>query len=270
MPPAVLMVVACGGEPADSFVTSAATTDTIARATRPEKSAVTVLLQSTTTAPASPRFPVDKFASERNAMVRQQIAERDVTDSATLAAMRRIPRHQFVPQGEERFAYLDRPHPIGHGQTISQPYIVGYMTEMLRLTPGSRVLEIGTGSGYQAAVLAEIAASVVSIEIVEPLARSAAKRLGDLGYRNVTVVFGDGYFGWEALAPYDAIIVTAAAEHVPPPLLAQLKPGGRMVIPVGAAGWTQNLILVQKDEAGKVRTRNLLPVAFVPLTRAKQ
>jgi protein-L-isoaspartate(D-aspartate) O-methyltransferase len=159
--------------------------------------------------------------------------------------------------------------PIGHGQTISQPYIVAYMTEILRIEPGNRVLEVGTGSGYQAAILAELAKQVVSIEIIKPLAQTAAKRLERLGYRNITVLDGDGYFGWESAAPYDAIIVTAAATHVPPPLVAQLKPGGRMAIPVGETAWTQNLLLIEKDKDGKLTTRNLIPVRFVPLTRER-
>ncbi|HEX6138025.1 MAG TPA: protein-L-isoaspartate(D-aspartate) O-methyltransferase [Casimicrobiaceae bacterium] len=202
-------------------------------------------------------------------MVRGQIAGRGVKDEEILAAMVRVPRHAFVPADQQRHAYADRPLPIGHGQTISQPYIVAYMTELLRLARGDRVLEVGAGSGYQAAILAELADAVVTIEIVRPLAEAAAKRLERLGYRNVTVLHGDGYFGWESAAPYDAIIVTAAASHVPPPLIAQLKPGGRMAIPVGDAAWTQNLLLVEKDATGTITTRNLLPVRFVPLTRGR-
>ena len=199
-------------------------------------------------------------------MVRTQIAARGVAAPAVLAALERVPRHRFVATDMAPRAYADRPLPIGHGQTISQPYIVAYMTELLELRPEDRVLEVGTGSAYQAAVLAEIVREVVSIEIIAPLAASAAERLSALGYRNVTVLEGDGYFGWPDGAPYDAIIVTAAAEHVPPPLIAQLRPGGRMAIPVGASAWTQNLLLIEKDEAGEVTTRNLLPVRFVPLT----
>ena len=199
-------------------------------------------------------------------MVRTQIAARGVAAPAVLAALDRVPRHRFVPPDMAPRAYADRPLPIGHGQTISQPFIVAYMTELLELRPGDRVLEVGTGSAYQAAVLAEIVREVVSIEIIAPLGASPAGRLSALGYRNCTVLEGDGYFGWPDGAPYDAIIVTAAAEHVPPPLIAQLRPGGRMAIPVGASAWTQNLLLIEKDEAGKVTTRNLLPVRFVPLT----
>ena len=183
--------------------------------------------------------------------------------------MDRVPRHEFVPTDQVRAAYQDAPLPIGHGQTISQPYIVAYMTEMLRLEPRDHVLEIGTGSGYQAAILAELAKDVVTIEIIKPLAEDAAKRLERLGYRNITVLHGDGYFGSESAAPYDAIVVTAAATHVPPPLVAQLKPGGRMAIPVGETAWTQNLLLIEKDKDSKLTTRNLIPVRFVPLTRER-
>jgi len=200
-------------------------------------------------------------------MVDGQIAGRGVEDPATLSAMRAVPRHRLVPERQRGRAYDDRPLPIGHGQTISQPYIVGYMTELLQLEPGDHVLEVGTGSGYQAAILGQIVDQVATVEIVEALAESAARDLRELGYENITVLHGDGYFGYEAEAPYDAIIVTAAAGHIPPPLLKQLKPGGRMVIPVGRSGWTQNLMLVEKNAQGDVTTRNLLPVRFVPLTR---
>jgi protein-L-isoaspartate(D-aspartate) O-methyltransferase len=207
-----------------------------------------------------------RLRDDRAAMVRTQIASRGVRNEAVLATMGRVPRHEFVPAEQLRAAYEDAPLPIGHGQTISQPYIVAYMTEILRIESGDRVLEVGTGSGYQAAILAELAKDVVSIEIIKPLAQAAAERLQRLGYRNITVLHGDGYFGWESAAPYDAIIVTAAATHVPPPLIAQLKPGGRMAIPVGET-WAQNLLLIEKDKDGKLTTRNLLPVRFVPLTR---
>ena len=204
---------------------------------------------------------------ERARMVSEQIADRGVRDEAVLAAMRTVPRHLLVPEELRRAAYADRPLPIGHGQTISQPYIVGLMTELLELKAEDRVLEVGTGSGYQAAVLAEIVKEVVTVEIIGALAERAKRDLKGLDFDNITVLHKDGYFGHEANAPYDAIIVTAAAEHIPPPLLEQLKPGGRMVIPVGRTEWTQNLILVRKSERGKVSTRNILPVRFVPLTR---
>jgi len=210
-----------------------------------------------------------RLRDERAAMVRTQIAARGVRNEAVLATLGRVPRHEFVPTDELRAAYEDGPLPIGHGQTISQPYIVAYMTEILRIEPGDRVLEVGTGSGYQAAILAELTKQVVSVEIIRPLAQTAAKRLERLGYRNVTVLHGDGYFGWESAAPYDAIIVTAAATHVPPPLIAQLKAGGRMAIPVGETSWTQNLLLIEKDKDGKLTTRNLIAVRFVPLTRER-
>ena len=216
-----------------------------------------------------PVLDEDRRLRDRAAMVRTQIASRGVRNEAVLATMGRVPRHEFVPTDQLRAAYEDGPLPIGHGQTISQPYIVAYMTEILRLEPGDRVLEIGTGSGYQAAILAELAKEVVSIEIIKPLAQAAAKRLEGLGYRNITVLHGDGYFGMESAAPYDAIVVTAAATHVPPPLIAQLKPGGRMAIPVGETAWTQNLLLIEKDKDSKLTTRNLIPVRFVPLTRER-
>jgi len=205
-------------------------------------------------------------ADERRLMVQAQVAGRGVDAPQVLAAMRRVPRHEFVPARERRRAYRDTPLPIGHGQTISQPYIVGFMTEKLELEPGDRVLEVGTGSGYQAAILGELVEEVISIEIIEPLARAAAQRLERLGYGNITVLYGDGYYGFEDAAPFDAIIVTAAAAHIPPPLNRQLKPGGRMAIPVGRSGWTQNLLLVEKDSDGEISTRNLMAVRFVPLT----
>ena len=212
-----------------------------------------------------PDFSSAGRADERSRMVRDQIQARGVSNEVVLHALARVPRHEFVPEQQSPRAYADSPLPVGHGQTISQPYIVGFMTEMLDLEPGDRVLEVGTGSAYQAAILAEIVDRVVSIEIVKPLAESAADRLNRLGYRNVTVFHGDGYYGHAQGAPYDAIIVTAAATHVPPPLIKQLKPGGHIAIPVGS-GWTQNLLLVEKDLDGETSTRNLLAVRFVPLT----
>ena len=204
---------------------------------------------------------------ERQEMVSTQIQRYKVKDEKALAAMRTVPRHAFVRPGDTSLAYADRPLPIGYGQTISQPFIVGYMTDKMQLDDKKKVLEIGTGSAYQAAVAAEIAYEVYSIEILRPLGNSAQKRLADLGYRNVTTKVGDGYFGWEEHGPFDAIIVTAAAPHIPPPLVKQLKPGGRMIIPVGGPFATQYLILVLKGADGKVTSRQLLPVAFVPFTR---
>jgi protein-L-isoaspartate(D-aspartate) O-methyltransferase len=208
----------------------------------------------------------DAFSEERAAMVARQIEARGIDDPATLAAMRNVPRHLFVPEARQRQAYADSPLPIGFGQTISQPYIVAYMTELLQLAPGMRVLEIGTGSGYQAAVLAEIVDDVYTIEIIAELADWGERNLRGSGYHRVRVRRADGYHGWEEFAPFDAIVVTAAADHIPPPLVEQLRDGGRMVIPVGSPFRTQMLMLVTR-EGDDVRTQSLLPVRFVPLTR---
>jgi protein-L-isoaspartate(D-aspartate) O-methyltransferase len=183
-----------------------------------------------------------------------------------LATLGRVERHLFVPAGQVRYAYENRPLPIGHGQTISQPYIVALMTDLLEPDKSDVVLEVGTGSGYQAAVLAELVDHVYSIEIIEPLATAAGERLQRLGYDSVTTKLGDGYYGWEAHAPFDSIIVTAAASHVPPPLIEQLKPGGRMVIPVGGRFMTQLLLLLEKGDDGEIVTRQIGAVRFVPLT----
>jgi protein-L-isoaspartate(D-aspartate) O-methyltransferase len=186
-------------------------------------------------------------------------------DASVLEAMRRVPRHEFVPDEVRAQAYANQPLPIGYGQTISQPYIVALMTALLHPEKDDVVLEVGTGSGYQAAVLASLVDRVYTIEIVEPLALRAADRLKALGYDNVIVRQSDGYYGWPEHAPYDGIVVTAAASHIPPPLLNQLKLHGRMIIPVGTSFMAQNLLLVEKDEQGQVHTEVLLPVAFVPL-----
>jgi protein-L-isoaspartate(D-aspartate) O-methyltransferase len=183
-----------------------------------------------------------------------------------LAVLGRVERHRFVPPDQARYAYENRPLRIGHGQTISQPYIVALMTDLVEPGAGDVVLEVGTGSGYQAAVVAELVNHVYSIEIIEALAASAGERLRRLGYENVTTRLGDGYYGWKKHAPFDAIIVTAAASHVPPPLIEQLKPGGRMVIPVGARFMTQLLLLLEKGEDGEIVTRQIGAVRFVPLT----
>jgi protein-L-isoaspartate(D-aspartate) O-methyltransferase len=193
--------------------------------------------------------------------------ERASIDPRVLEVMRRVPRHAFVPAEQVAHAYDDRPLPIGHGQTISQPFIVALMTDMLRAAPEHIVLEVGTGSGYQAAVLAELVRAVHSIEIITPLADAAEQRLRAQGHANVTVHRGDGYYGVPEAAPFDGIMVTAAATGIPPPLLDQLRPGGRMVIPVGSGFALQHLVLVEKAHDGKVRTRQTLPVAFVPLVR---
>jgi protein-L-isoaspartate(D-aspartate) O-methyltransferase len=189
-----------------------------------------------------------------------------VMSKQVLAALSRVPRHRFVPESELSFSYQNRPLPIGYNQTISQPYVVAFMTDLLALKSGDRVLEVGTGGGYQTAVLAEMGAEVYSIEIVEPLARQAAEILGTLGYNRVHTRLGNGYLGWPEHAPFDAVIVTAAAGHVPPPLLDQLKPGGRMVIPIGEANATQALQIIDKDLSGKSHSQQVLPVRFVPLT----
>ena len=201
-------------------------------------------------------------------MVSQQMELRGITDKSTLNAMRTVKRHLFVPENLINYAYDDRPLPIGHGQTISQPYIVAFMTEVLKPKPNHKVLEIGTGSGYQAAVLAKIVDKVYTIEIIPELGKSASQRLKTLGYENVKTKTADGYYGWEEYAPFDAIIVTAASEIIPPPLIKQLKEGGKMIIPVGSPFFNQNLILVEKKD-GKTTTKNLLPVRFVPFTRNK-
>lgn len=199
-------------------------------------------------------------------MVRQQIEKEGIRSPTVLAAMRSVQRHLFIPESMRSYAYSDRPVPIGYGQTISQPYIVAYMTQVIDPRPGFKVLEIGTGSGYQAAILAGITKAVYTVEIVQPLGQSATERLQQLGYKNVTVKIDDGYHGWKEYAPFDAIIVTAATEYIPPPLLEQLKENGKMIIPVGSPFQTQWLMLVTKKD-GKAITKRLLPVSFVPFTR---
>ena len=195
---------------------------------------------------------------------------RERLSDRVMAAMRSVPRHRFVPEAQEPYAYDDRALPIGLGQTISQPFIVALMTDLLDLKPAHKVLEVGTGCGYQAAVLAQIAREVYTIEIVEPLAKLAAERLAALGYRNIVTRTGDGYQGWPEQAPFDAIIVTAGAAEVPPALITQLKPGGKLLIPVGPQWIGQDLLVISKDLNGKTTTRNTLPVRFVPLTRDKR
>lgn len=216
-----------------------------------------------------------EFDEARYKMAEEVLSDAAATSSSSgspalspdvIAAMRKVERHRFVPADLVTVAYHNRPLPIGYGQTISQPFIVALMTEMMRVKSGDKVLEIGTGSGYQAAILAEMTGSVYSIEIIEPLGKQAGDRLKSLGYRNVITKVGDGYYGWPEAAPFDAIIVTAAASHVPPPLIKQLKPGGRMVIPLGKQFMTQYLMLVEKQQDNSVTTRQILPVRFVPLT----
>jgi protein-L-isoaspartate(D-aspartate) O-methyltransferase len=226
-----------------------------------------VLLTACTVAQSATLSPEETFAELRERMVIETIERRGVTDEDVLSAMRAVPRHLFVPENEQDYAYGDHPLPIGYGQTISQPYIVALMTELLELRQGDRVLEVGTGSGYQAAILAEIPGiEVYTIEIVPELAESARERLEELGYTNVHCRQGDGYYGWLEHAPFDAIIVTAAPDHMPPPLVDQLAVGGRMVVPVGPPGGYQTLWKLVKQPDGGVKNYNMGGVAFVPLT----
>ncbi len=221
---------------------------------------------------ATPQLNADDYRAKRERMVATQIDWHNVKgrigvrNELVLEAMRRVPRHEFVPDKLKSQAYADSPLPIGYDQTISQPYIVAYMTEMLKPQKEHKVLEVGTGSGYQAAVLAELVDHVYTIEIIKKLGESAKERLKRLDYKNVTVKIGDGYFGSKEHAPYDAIIVTAAPDHIPPPLVQQLKPGGVLCIPVGGRFQIQNLTLVRKTVEGTVKTKQVMPVRFVPLT----
>ena len=228
-----------------------------------------VLLAMTHAEPSAAQDRQARMVAEIAAMARETGVEtgRPRFRDAVMAAMGKVPRHRFVPFLQQIFAYDNRPLPIGEGQTISQPYIVALMTELLDPKPGDTVLEVGTGSGYQAAVLAELVAKVYTIEIVEPLGKQAKRLLGELGYRNIEVRIGDGYGGWPEAAPFDSIIVTAAPAEVPRPLIDQLKPGGRMVIPVGGSSDVQQLLLLEKRPDGTATTKRTLPVRFVPLTR---
>jgi protein-L-isoaspartate(D-aspartate) O-methyltransferase len=210
--------------------------------------------------------PGGDWEARRQRMVTQQLTPRGIKHPEVLAAMGRVPRHEFVPENVRGSAYEDRPLHIGHKQTISQPYIVAYMTEAVDPKPGQKVLEVGTGSGYQAAVLAELVGEVYTVELLAELAGTAAQTLERLGYKNVKVRAGDGYRGWPQAAPFDAIVVTCGADHVPEPLFEQLKPGGKMIIPVGPTPF-QNLRLISKGPKGERHERELLPVAFVPLRR---
>jgi protein-L-isoaspartate(D-aspartate) O-methyltransferase len=228
---------------------------------------------------AGPSAAQDRHSAPRARMVAEIAAMARETGSATgrprlseavMTAMGRVPRHRFVPALQEVFAYENRPLPIGEGQTISQPFLVALMTDLLDPKPGDTVLEVGTGSGYQAAVLAELVAKVYTIEIVEPLGRRAMQLLEQLGYRNVQARIGDGYNGWPEAAPFDSIVVTAAPAEVPKPLIDQLKPGGRMVIPAGGSHDRQDLLLVEKQPDGTATTKRTLPVRFVPLTRDRR
>ncbi len=225
-------------------------------------------------------YPIDTIqadvrGAERRTMIRdieQSVAEtrhyldKDFLDERVMQVMAKVPRHEFVPESQQNNAYLNQPLPIGHGQTISQPYIVALMTDLIASQGDSKVLEIGTGSAYQAAILAELVDRVYTIEVIEALGVEARERLQRLRYDNVETRIGDGYYGWPEAAPFDAIVVTAAASHVPPPLIKQLKRGGRMVIPVGSRFLTQQLLLIEKGEDDRISTRQVLPVRFVPLT----
>ena len=208
------------------------------------------------------------FTNARRQMIGRDLVGRDIDDETVLRAMGKIPRHEFVPDDLHDSAYSDHPLPIGHQQTISQPYIVALMTQLVEAKPGGRALDIGTGSGYQAAVLGEICKEVYSIEIVEPLANEAKQRLAELGYKNITVRHGDGYQGWPDKAPFDAIIIAAAPDHVPQPLIDQLAPGGKLVIPVGK--WYQELLLIERDHDGEVHRHRGIGVRFVPMTGEAQ
>jgi protein-L-isoaspartate(D-aspartate) O-methyltransferase len=242
---------------------------------RTRHGALAVMLYAASTAFGATGSGEDPYTAARQAMLEEIAADvrltsesldKEALDPRVLEAMETVPRHELVPDELRGVAYENRPLPIGHGQTISQPYIVAIMTDLLKFGPGQRALEIGTGSGYQAAILSELGGKVYTIEIIEDLGEQARRNLDRLGYTTIDVRIGDGYYGWEETAPFDAIVVTAAASHIPPPLIKQLKNGGRMVIPVGSRFMVQQLLLVEKNEAGKVTTRQILPVRFVPLT----
>jgi protein-L-isoaspartate(D-aspartate) O-methyltransferase len=241
----------------------------------PVCSRISALLLLVVLMPVPQALAEKDYTAARKAMVSEIEADVGLTssyigadelDPRVMMAMETVPRHELVPKDMRPYAYENRPLPIGHGQTISQPYIVALMTHLLQPMPEHKVLEVGTGSGYQAAILAGLVARVYTIEIIEALGSRAGRDLARLGYDNVDVRIGDGYYGWESAAPFDSIVVAAVAGHVPPPLLRQLKPGGRMIIPVGSSFMTQHLVLVEKDVDGGVTARQILPVRFVPLT----
>ncbi len=260
------------GAPSDAPDTNVAAPydapDTNVGAGSASEQATSVAADTTDVPSTSAAVGPSDYREERLRMVRRQIEASGIEDAAVLEAMRTVPRHRFVADGQVRQAYADRPLPIGHGQTISQPYIVAYLTELVLPDSSDRVLEVGTGSGYQAAVLAEVVDAVYTVEIIPDLARTAERRLDELGYDDIYVRSADGYHGWMEHAPFDAVVVTAAAEHIPPPLIEQLAEGGRMVIPVGSPFRTQNLMLVEKN-GDEVSTRSITPVRFVPFTRAE-
>ena len=233
----------------------------------------TAVSESDSTDPNAPAWThprSDERADERKRMVDVLRRRYEMTDPNVLQAMADVPRHWFVPESVQRSAYYDGPQPIGHGQTISQPYIVAVMTQVLELSPESKVLEIGTGSGYQAAVLSEFTPHVYTIEIVDPLGKRAMKTFKQRGYHTITAKVGDGYKGWAKHAPFDAVIVTCAPDHIPKPLIEQLKPNGKIVIPVGSRRGVQDLLLVTKNADGTLKRESMMPVRFVPLTRDKE
>lgn len=234
--------------------------------TQPPETATATLIEATPQVEKSPAAPVDAYARQRQSMVEYQLKGRDISSEPVLAAMGRVLRHEFVPADFRGEAYDDHPLPIGYGQTISQPYIVALMTELIDLQPGERVLEIGTGSGYQAAILAELTGQVYTIEIIPELAERAQQTFGRLGYRQIVAKQADGYWGWEEYAPFDAIIVTAAPDHVPQPLVNQLADGGKMVIPIGPPGGYQSLWVLER-QGDQILRRNWGGVRFVPFVR---
>ena len=269
--PALVIAVAlsgCTGGSASETTPSTLATATTRTPAEPTTSAPDRMPSSSSTSPTTMELVDDPYVERRNSMVDRQIVDRLIHDSTVIEAMRTVQRHQFVPEEFVDQAYNDHPLPIGHGQTISQPYIVALMSQELVLGPGAKVLEIGTGSGYQAAVLAEMGAEVYTIEIIEELATAADERLQLLGY-DVTVLHADGYFGWEEHAPFDAIIVTAAPDHLPQPLAGQLTIGGRLVIPIGPIGAVQTLWRFRLGDDGELTAENLGGVRFVPFTRAE-
>ena len=266
---AIIFTINCAKEPEPVVASQDTEADTNQAPAEPNKQPEQKPKDPNDEIPSRPEHKHAAFKErieERAGMVARQIQARDVNDPNVLKAMRIVPRHAFVRPAEQRYAYVDYPLPIGYDQTISQPYIVAFMTEALKLNSDSKVLEIGTGSGYQAAVCAEIAQRIYTIEIVEALAKRAKKCLKELGYTNVFVRFGDGFFGWPDVAPFDAIIGTAAAGRVPEPLLEQLKPGGRMILPVEGSFGFQHLVVITKDKKGKISRKNVMPVRFVPMT----
>jgi protein-L-isoaspartate(D-aspartate) O-methyltransferase len=257
----ISLVAGCGTQPAPT-----ATPDPLPQV--PDTTDETELVEEETA--VSSTDDTDDFTAQREQLIQEGIIGMGITDEAVIEALRRVPRHQFVPDEHLAQAYNNHPLPIGYGQTISQPFIVALMTEAVDVGPADRVLEIGAGSGYQAAVLAELVAEVYTVEIIGPLAELSESRMQQLGYDNVAVKHADGYFGWEEHAPFDAIVVTAAPDHVPQPLVQQLKIGGRMVIPVGPVGGYQTLWLVTRVSEEEVRTEDLGGVRFVPLTREEE